>query len=105
MQIYKIQLNTCEHYIRCSDCLASGDPNGCGWCGGVCRSRRECGDWDEEASGDGEGSDGVATEADVDTDDDDDVEWVTDQCSPVIYEVSYRVYHDSRILKLYHGPV
>ena len=90
VQIYKIPLKTCEHYIRCSDCLTSDDPNECGWCGGKCTSREECGDGEGEGegamSGEGEESEGAVPEEDVDSEDDD--EWVTDQCSPVIYDVS-----------------
>ena len=70
-------MKTCEHYIHCSTCVTSRDPNGCGWCGGVCTTREEC----EDA----EGPSGELPETEVDSEDGPD--WVTDACSPAIYEV------------------
>lgn len=76
--MYKIALKTCEHYIHCSACVTSRDPNGCGWCGGVCTTEEEC-----------DGADGPSGEIpETEVDSEDDPDWVTDACSPAIYEVS-----------------
>ncbi|XP_030856331.1 hepatocyte growth factor receptor [Strongylocentrotus purpuratus] len=77
-KVYKIALKTCEHYIHCSACVTSRDPNGCGWCGGVCTTEEEC-----------DGADGPSGEIpETEVDSEDDPDWVTDACSPAIYEVS-----------------
>ena len=77
IQVYKIAMKTCEHYIHCSTCVTSRDPNGCGWCGGVCTTREEC----EDA----EGPSSELPKTEVDSEDG--PEWVTDACSPAIYQV------------------
>ncbi|XP_054751348.2 hepatocyte growth factor receptor-like [Lytechinus pictus] len=77
-KVYKIAMKTCEHYIHCSTCVTSRDPNGCGWCGGVCTTEDEC-----------DGADGPSGELpDTEVDSEDGPDWVTDACAPAIFEIS-----------------
>ena len=41
MQIFKIAISTCDHYVDCSACVSSHDPKNCGWCG-FCSTQSEC---------------------------------------------------------------
>lgn len=41
-KLYKIAVSSCDHYVDCSACVSTHDPNNCGWCGGSCTTEAEC---------------------------------------------------------------
>ncbi|XP_060573321.1 hepatocyte growth factor receptor-like [Ruditapes philippinarum] len=49
-KISRFPLNSCAVYDKCSSCVSSRDPQGCGWCGNHCSKRDECVDPNVEFS-------------------------------------------------------
>ncbi|XP_053377268.1 hepatocyte growth factor receptor-like isoform X2 [Mercenaria mercenaria] len=43
-KITRFPLQSCAVYDKCSTCVSSKDPQGCGWCGDHCSKKDECGD-------------------------------------------------------------